>query len=54
MFQHGDYNLFYQWLKDNVYSQGRLLTSEELCQKITGRNLDVSSYQRYVQNKFAV
>ncbi len=54
LFQHGDYNLFYQWLKDNVYSQGRLLTSEELCQKITGRNLDVSSYQRYVQNKFAV
>lgn len=42
-----------QWLRGKVHVHGRKYRSEELCQRITGRGLDVSSFLRYAERKYA-
>lgn len=49
----GQFAQLLQWLRENVHYHGRRYTSEELCQRITGRGLDFSAFMRYIQNKYA-
>jgi carboxypeptidase Taq len=41
-----------QWLRKNVHSKGRLFTSEELCEQISGERLNDSYFLEYAKKKF--
>ena len=41
------------WLSDQIYPFGRYYTSEELCKKATGENLNSKYFMQYVTNKFS-
>jgi carboxypeptidase Taq len=49
----GAYDKLLQWLREQVHVHGRRYTSEELCQRITGRGLDFSSFMNYIRAKYA-
>ena len=40
-----------QWLRTQVHAHGKQFTSEELCRKITGHNLQVEAFISYLSNK---
>jgi carboxypeptidase Taq len=42
-----------QWLRTNVHVHGRKYRSEELCTRMTGKGLDISSFMRYAENKYS-
>ncbi len=48
----GDFSRIHYWLKNNVYQYGRRFTSEELCNKITGKTLDFSYFEQYLSEKY--
>ncbi len=49
----GQFGAFLQWLRDHIHQHGRRYRSEELCQRITGKGLDFSSFMRYAQEKYS-
>ncbi len=49
----GDNTSILQWLKKNIYQYGRYYSSEELCVKATGENLNSTHFIRYANKKFA-
>jgi carboxypeptidase Taq len=49
----GQFDSLLSWLRHNVHQHGRRYRSEELCQRITGRGLDFSSFMRYAQEKYS-
>lgn len=51
--QHGEYGNLLSWLRDNIHQHGRRYRSEELCRKVTGKGLDISSFMRYIRQKYA-
>jgi carboxypeptidase Taq len=51
--QQGQYSGLLQWLRTKVHIHGRRYRSEELCQNITGKGLDLSSFMNYATNKYA-
>ena len=42
-----------EWLRKNVHIHGRKYTSEELCNRITGKGLDFTSFMRYAEHKYS-
>ncbi|MGZ4012202.1 MAG: carboxypeptidase M32, partial [Flavisolibacter sp.] len=40
------------WLRTNIHSKGRFFTSEELCQQVTGKGLDVGYFVGYLLDKY--
>lgn len=42
------------WLRQQVHSKGRLLTSEELCTQISGKPLDIILFTKYILEKYKV
>ncbi len=40
------------WLRKHVHAQGRLYTSEELCEQITGEKLNDTYFLKYAQTKY--
>ncbi|MDX2045393.1 MAG: carboxypeptidase M32 [Chitinophagaceae bacterium] len=47
------FNRLLIWLQQCVYQHGRYYTSEELCNKYTGRPLDSSYFVEYLSRKYA-
>jgi carboxypeptidase Taq len=41
-----------QWLRTNIHSKGRLFSSEELCEQISGERLNNSYFLEYAKKKF--
>ncbi len=41
-----------QWLRENIHQHGKLYTSEELCQKITGEKLNFKYFMDYARKKY--
>ncbi|MDQ3846801.1 MAG: carboxypeptidase M32 [Bacteroidota bacterium] len=41
-----------QWLRSEIHAQGRYYTSEELCEKVTAKTLDVSFFLDYILEKY--
>ncbi|MEO6233028.1 MAG: carboxypeptidase M32 [Ferruginibacter sp.] len=41
------------WLSKNIYSHGKYYTSEDLCKKATGENLNSKYFTQYVTKKYA-
>lgn len=49
----GHFSTLLTWLRDGIHLHGRRYRSEELCNRITGRGLDISSFMRYAREKYA-
>ncbi|PWV47529.1 carboxypeptidase M32 [Chitinophaga sp. S165] len=48
----GKYDELLTWLRQQVHQYGRYYTSNELCEKITGKPLDFSYFLEYATQKF--
>jgi carboxypeptidase Taq len=42
-----------QWLRENIHNKGRFYLSEDLCQAVTGKTLDVSYFQNHLLDKYS-
>ena len=51
--KNGDFATLLQWLRKKVHIHGRRYTSQELCERITGQNLDAAFFMRYATEKYA-
>ena len=49
----GNMNNIQQWLKKEIYCNGRYYSSEELCKKATGESLQSSYFIKYATKKFS-
>ncbi|MCS6905415.1 MAG: carboxypeptidase M32 [Bacteroidia bacterium] len=49
--KQGKFESIHQWLQENIYSKGRLYTSEEICQAATGEKLNPQHFIDYLKNK---
>ena len=49
---NGELTELLQWLREKVHKHGRRYTSEELCERITGKKLDATFFIRYIQAKY--
>jgi carboxypeptidase Taq len=48
----GQFSMLLAWLRENVHRYGRYYTSNELCEKVTGKKLDFEYFLRYATQKF--
>ncbi|PWU22402.1 carboxypeptidase [Candidatus Cerribacteria bacterium 'Amazon FNV 2010 28 9'] len=42
------------WLNDKIHQHGRVYTSEQLAQKVTGKLINADAYLRYIEKKFHI
>jgi len=49
----GDTGLLLAWLRNNIHGQGRFYTSDELCDKVTGKKLDSTVFINYLKQKMS-
>jgi carboxypeptidase Taq len=49
---NGQFGAILEWLRDNVYRQGRLYTPQELVERVTGRPMGAEAYVRGMRRKF--
>lgn len=47
----GDTSNLLRWLRNNIHVHGKSYTSEELCEKVTGKKLDSNFFIEYLRNK---
>lgn len=40
------------WLRENIHQYGHSYEAEELCEKITGRKLELASFLKYAESKY--
>ncbi len=50
--REGNFTPIHKWLHKNIWSHGRLLTSEEIAQQATGEGLNVHYFIQYAKNKY--
>lgn len=50
--ERGEFNTLLQWLRSRIHKHGRRYRSEELCEKVTGRKLDIDSFMNYLNDKY--
>jgi carboxypeptidase Taq len=50
--EQGNTRPLLDWLRKNIHSKGRFFTSEQLCEDVTGRGLDVSYFLNYLLQKY--
>ena len=48
----GDTKRLLDWLRQNIYKHGRILTSEELCKEVCGKPLDIHHFLNYLLAKY--
>jgi len=51
--EQGRFSNLLSWLRTNIHQYGRRYRSEELCEKITGKGLDLNAFLSYAQQKYA-
>jgi len=49
----GETGALLQWLRGHIHQYGRRYTSEELCERVTGKRLDATYFMQYIQEKYA-
>jgi carboxypeptidase Taq len=52
-FERGEFVPLREWLRENVYRQGRRYRPRELLRRVTGSDLDPAPYLAYLRTKFA-
>jgi len=48
----GHFNHLLGWLQENIYRHGRIYTSQDLLERVTGSKLDSSHWLAYIRSKF--
>ncbi len=48
----GRFDSLLKWLRTHIHQYGRTLTSEELCNQVTGKGLDIQPFLHYAEKKF--
>lgn len=48
----GDFAAITNWLKENIHQYGREFTPEELCQRVTGKDLSESAYLAHIDSVY--
>ncbi len=48
----GRFDILRGWLTENIYSQGRKFFPNELIKRVTGKELEIAPYIRYLKNKY--
>jgi carboxypeptidase Taq len=51
---NGNFSDLLTWLRINIHSKGRRLTSEDLCQEVTGKPLEINNFVQYILDKYSV
>lgn len=51
---NGNFSELLKWLRINIHSKGRRLTSEDLCQEVTGKPLEINNFVQYILDKYSV
>ena len=54
MREDGNTSLLLSWLRQQIHVHGKYFTSEELCKKVTGSNLDSKIFINYLSEKLLV
>ena len=49
----GSLDFIRDWLKENIHKYGRQFTSEELCKRVTGKELSQEPYVNYLTTKYS-
>ena len=50
--QSGDLSPIFQWLSDNIWSQGSLHTTDELIKRATGETLNAEHFKKHLQHRY--
>ena len=48
----GNFKPLLDWLRVNIHQYGRQYTSDQICEKVTGKPLDFSEFMQYAREKF--
>ncbi len=51
--ERGDFATIRAWLRDNIHSKGRLYSTSELVQQVTGQPLSADVFIRYLNEKYS-
>ena len=50
--KQGRFDTLHQWLVDNIYTHGRKFTAPELVKRVTGSEITIEPYIKYLQTKY--
>ncbi len=50
--RQGEFGTLHGWLKENIYRHGSKYTASELLQRVTGQDLTIEPYIRYLRRKY--
>jgi carboxypeptidase Taq len=50
--ENGQYQSLLQWLREKIHVHGRFYTSEELCEHVCGKPLDIGHFMGYLLDKY--
>ncbi len=50
--EKGKFDTLHNWLKENIYQHGSKYTASELIKRVTGKELTIEPYIRYLKNKY--
>jgi carboxypeptidase Taq len=50
--RRGNFSPLLGWLRENIYRHGSKFTTQELLQRVTGKQLSIDAYLRYMTHKF--
>ena len=50
--QSGDLSPIFNWLENNIWSKGSLLTTDELVKSATGETLNAQHFQDHLKNRY--
>lgn len=50
--ENGEFSDLLNWLRSNIHIHGRRYRSNELCEKVTGKGLDISVFVDYANEKY--
>lgn len=48
----GDLSPIFAWLQSNIWSQGSLLTTDELVKQATGETLNAKHFKTHLENRY--
>ncbi|MBI5301598.1 MAG: carboxypeptidase M32 [Chloroflexi bacterium] len=51
-FEHGEFMVLREWLREKLHRHGRKFTPQETLQRVVGAPMDVALYMRYLKTKF--
>jgi carboxypeptidase Taq len=50
--ENGKFDTLHNWLKENIYQHGSRYTASELIKRVTGKELTIEPYIRYLKTKY--